>query len=97
MLSNPNKLMEGRFEKLEHDGRLVQVVPYLTVDKVFEIEDVLEAFYFGYNLNSSTKSKMHKIPDIYNFISSSDHFCITEYTLEYCLCVKQGCIVCSKI
>ena len=32
-----------------------------------------------------------------NFISSADHCRITEYTLEFRLCGKQGCIVCAKI
>ena len=40
---------------------------------------------------------MQKMPDISNFVSSADHFHITEYTLEYCLCDNQGCIVCAKI
>ena len=31
--------MEGRFEKLELYARTVQVVPYPTVAKVYEIED----------------------------------------------------------
>ena len=37
MLSNPKKLMEGLFEKLEVDGRPVQIIPYPTVDDVSEI------------------------------------------------------------
>ena len=37
------------------------------------------------------------MPAISNFISSADHFRITEYTLEYRICGKQRCIVCSKI
>ena len=38
ILSNPKKLMEGKFEKLELDGRLVQVFPYPTVSEGSEIE-----------------------------------------------------------
>ena len=34
---------------------------------------------------------------ISNFIPSADHLGITEYTLEYCLGEKQGCIVCAEI
>ena len=41
MLSNPKKLMEGRFEQLELNGRPVQGVPHPTVAKVSEIEDAL--------------------------------------------------------
>ena len=37
MLSNPNQLTEGRFEKLELNGLPVQVVPYPTVAKISEI------------------------------------------------------------
>ena len=44
ILYNPKKLMEGRFEQLELNGRSVQVVPYPTVTKVSKIEDTLEAF-----------------------------------------------------
>ena len=34
MLYNPKKFMEGQFEKLELDGRLVQVFPCPNVAKV---------------------------------------------------------------
>ena len=97
MLSNPKKLMEGQFEKLELDGRPVQVVPYPTVAKVSEIEDSVEAFEYSYDPNESTKSQLQKIPAISNFIQIANHCRITKYILEYCLCGKQGCIVCAKI
>ena len=55
MLSNPKKPVEGRFERLELDGRPVQFVPYPTVDEVSEIEDALEAFDSRYDPDASTK------------------------------------------
>ena len=89
--------MEGQFEQLEIDGCPVQVVPYPTVSKVSEIEDALEYFDYRYDTDESTKSQLQKMPAIPNFISSSDRFHINEYALKYCLCGKQGCIVCAKI
>ena len=86
MLSNPKKLMEGRFEILELCGCPVQVIPYTTVAEVSEIEDALENFYSIYDPNASTKSPLQKMTAVSNFISSADHFHITKYTLEYCLC-----------
>ena len=56
ILNNPKKLMEGRFEKLELDRRLVRVIPYSNVAEVSEIEDALEAFDSRYDHNSITKS-----------------------------------------
>ena len=97
MLSNPKKLMYNRFEKLDPDVRLVQVVPYPTVAKVPEKEDELEALDTRYDPIESTDSKLQKMPAISNFISSSDHCRITEYTLECRLYGKQGCLVCAKI
>ena len=40
MLYNPNNIMEGQFEKLELNGCPVKFLPYKTVSKVSEIEDV---------------------------------------------------------
>ena len=57
----------------------------------------MEAFDSRYDPDTITKSQLHNMPAISNFISSADHFRITEYTLEYRICGKQGCIVCSKI
>ena len=88
--------MEGQFEQLELDGRPVQVVPYPTFSEVSEIEDALEDFDSLYDPNASTNSPLQKMTAIFNFISSADHFRINKYTLEYCLCGKQGCIVCAK-
>ena len=81
MLSNPKKLVEGRFEQVELNVRPVQVFTYQTVSKVSEIKYALEAFYSRYDPDASTKSQMQKMPVISNFISSADHFRITEYTL----------------
>ena len=89
--------MEGQFEKLEIIGYPFQFVPYPVFAKVSEIEDGLEDFDSRYNPNEITKSQLQNIPSISNFISSSDHLRIIEYTLEYRLCVKQGCILCAKI
>ena len=97
ILSNPKKLMEVRFEQLELDGRPFWVFPYPTVEEVFEIEDSLGAFDSRYDPNEITKSQLQKMPSISNCISSFDHFRITKYTLEYCLCANQGCIVCAEI
>ena len=46
--------MEGRFEQLELNGRLFQVVQYPTVAEVSEIEDALEDFDYRYDPNTST-------------------------------------------
>ena len=73
--------MEGQFEQLELNGSPVQVVPHPTVAEVSEIEDALAAFDSSYGPNASTKSQLQKIPEMSNFISSADHWRITEYTL----------------
>ena len=57
----------------------------------------LGAFDYIYKPNTSTNSQLQKMPDITNLISSAENFHITKYTLEYRLCGKQGCIVCTKI
>ena len=73
ILSNPKKLMEGQFEKLEPDGHLVQVFPYLTVAKVSEIEDSLEAIDSSYDTNERKNSHLNNIPSISKFLPSADH------------------------
>ena len=97
MLSNPNNLMEGRFEQLELGGHPVQIFPYPTFSKSPEIEFALDDYDYRCDPNAITKSQLQNIPSISNFISSADHCRITKDTLEYCLCGKQGCIVCAKI
>ena len=30
-------------------------------------------------------------------MKTSDHYSITEYALDYCICDRNGCDICSKI
>ena len=89
--------MGGRLEQLELGGRLVKVVPYPAVAKVSEIKYALGYSHQSCDPNEITTSQLQKMQAISNFISSSDHFPITEYTSSYHLCGKQGCIFCAKI
>ena len=34
---------------------------------------------------------------ISKFTKKCDHYCITEYTLECCICGKHGCDICARI
>ena len=94
-LSHPMKLMEHRFHQLELDSRPFQVLSYATNTEIKETEDALKAFDSSYDLNATTKSQLQKIPVINTFLSSYDHYHITEYTLEICLCGKLGCALCA--
>ena len=45
-----------------------------------------------YDQNDSTKLKFNEIILINDFVKNSDHFRITDYTLEYRICRKHSSI-----
>ena len=62
--------------------------PFSTV----KLNDTLIIVYPDYDQNYSTKLQFNEIILINDFVKKSDHFRITDYTLEYRICRKHSSI-----
>jgi hypothetical protein len=97
-IEDPLKTVEDRrFNRLELDGRPVEVSDHTREEDVQILVDALTAFDSGYDLSIQSKTQLSKVPHIKAFLESPDHCRITSFTLEYRIYGKTGCTICTKI
>ena len=93
----PMNFFEERFKRLNMDGRPVKFIPYPGYDTLKILTDALVDFDPDFDPNIRSKSRIRKMPRITKFLTSPEHLRLSDYTLRYILCRKEGCNICVRI
>ena len=86
----PLNFVEERFKRLKLDGRPVGVIPYPVDDTFKVLTDALVEFDPAFDPNIRSKSQISKMSRNEKFLASPENFRLSEYTLQYILCGKEG-------
>ena len=79
-MSYPQKIVKQVFSRLELEVRHVEVMEYATKDHVHILIYELSNFDTDFRVNYRTKYQPRKIPIFHLFLTSLEHYHITEYT-----------------
>ena len=93
----PMNLVEERFKRLNMDGRPVEFIPYPGDKALKVLTDALVQFDAAFDPNIRSKSQISKMPRIEELLASPEHCRLSDYTLQYRLCGKEGCNIFVRI
>ena len=87
-------LVKMRLASLKLDGQPVEFIPYQRDDSLKVLNDVLLEFGPDFDPNIKSKSQMRNMPLIEKLLASLEHRRLTNHTLQFRLCGKEGCSIC---
>ncbi len=93
----PKKQLENRTRLGSIDGRSIGVIPWATAAQVLNLHEKIRSFDSKYSPDFRNKNQLRKMPIISEFFDSPDHCRVTEFTLEFRLCGKNGCHLCQLV
>ena len=90
-------LVKTRFASLKMDGRPVEVIPYPRNNSLKVLTNALLYLEPDFDPGMKRKSQLRRMLLIKEFLAKPEHFCLTDYTLQFRLCGKERCGICVRI